>query len=402
MIEIPLLNRIDADRATFHFQRFLSRIKKSDYLHYPWVILWDINHFCNLRCVYCDLHSDRHFKDPLEVLEGIIELRPKMLTISGGEPMLMKPIREIIERVRKEIDPFFVLNTNLTRNLDDLIELLDRLDVLHTSIDGLGEINTRTRGMSGDEILAGLDRIAQRVEEIPRTKILTMSVMTIHNWENAAEMIRRVSGISPKICMALGVQEPYYHPESLGSHPDLMKRLVEQVSPLLEKNRIMLTGVLGTIGQVQEKTEIPLAPTKPQETMVNCPRQFFRLMIDPMGNYSTCKSRFFMDYFAGQFHSLWGDQNYIGAAKMAGRALKSLAMKPNETSCWVPCKCEEFLDDILLAQDGDPVRSNTYQFENAFDSEEIAKVEGWMVPHLGHGLSTEIRSILKKNDTPET
>jgi len=387
--------------------------RRKQYVHFPWVLLWEINHLCNLRCVYCGLHSNTDYADPMKVLDRIVNIhRPKMLTISGGEPMLIKNIDTVIRRIRAELNPYFILNTNLTRKVDMLCDLLGELDVIHTSIDAPGEYNAITRGMPGDDIVATLKRMAPIVEQLPRTSFLTMSVMTNQNWMYAADLIKEVCAISPRIVMAFAPQEPYTDPNSLGSSVENIQRFLDLVMPLREHYNFYLAGSLATkatrytkptadaIGFSEPEDGASKKQKKPPFAYhIQCPRQFFRMKIDPMGHEETCKPGLYIDYFAERFvrHTLRG--KIFHAAHDAYLAVKTLVLSPNDMHCWFPCKCEQFIDDLLTTRDGEPVSSHAYSFQGRFSRADIEKVNSWTQEHLGHGLSKEITAVLLEQTT---
>ncbi len=60
---------------------------------------------CNLSCTYCNEYDDVSNPVPTEEmfrrLDKLAELGTKIITISGGEPLLHPDIDKIIERVRR-------------------------------------------------------------------------------------------------------------------------------------------------------------------------------------------------------------------------------------------------------------------------------------------------------------
>ena len=72
----------------------------------PRVVVWDTTYACPLRCVHCYSESGRRPhrqlapEDMITVADRIIELRPTLVDLTGGEPLLVNGITEIAARIR--------------------------------------------------------------------------------------------------------------------------------------------------------------------------------------------------------------------------------------------------------------------------------------------------------------
>jgi MoaA/NifB/PqqE/SkfB family radical SAM enzyme len=72
----------------------------------PKVVVWDTTYACPLRCVHCYSESGRRPhrqlspEDMVTVVDRIIELRPSLVDLTGGEPLLVNGITDIAARIR--------------------------------------------------------------------------------------------------------------------------------------------------------------------------------------------------------------------------------------------------------------------------------------------------------------
>lgn len=73
-------------------------------LPHPLYATWDITNYCNLSCVFCSASAlgKKGFVDSpvsLTIADKIIEIGIKYVSIRGGEPMLVKQLPEIINKL---------------------------------------------------------------------------------------------------------------------------------------------------------------------------------------------------------------------------------------------------------------------------------------------------------------
>ncbi|MFC0598216.1 radical SAM protein [Streptomyces palmae] len=73
----------------------------------PAQIVWDITYTCPLRCVHCYSESGRRparqldLDGMLRVADGLIELGPDSIALAGGEPLLVKGVFDVAERLAR-------------------------------------------------------------------------------------------------------------------------------------------------------------------------------------------------------------------------------------------------------------------------------------------------------------
>lgn len=55
---------------------------------------------CNLKCVYCDTKEQEHKQMSIDdILEEVMEMSPKAICITGGEPMIYAQTKELAHRL---------------------------------------------------------------------------------------------------------------------------------------------------------------------------------------------------------------------------------------------------------------------------------------------------------------
>jgi MoaA/NifB/PqqE/SkfB family radical SAM enzyme len=110
--------------------------------HRPRGINWDVTYACPLRCTHCYSESGRRASRQLSregmfrVADALISLRPMSIQFSGGEPLLVKDLFQVAERISQAGIQLALYTSGwlLERNmLPDLLRLFSRI---HISVDG--------------------------------------------------------------------------------------------------------------------------------------------------------------------------------------------------------------------------------------------------------------------------
>jgi len=132
------------------------------------VVVWNCTRRCNLRCVHCySASADRAYAGELSgsearrLIDDLADFGAPVLLFSGGEPMLRPDIHDLIAyAVGRGLRA--VLSTNGTLiDAEAVARLRDAgLAYVGVSLDGLGEVNDRFRGVPGafERALAGIRR----------------------------------------------------------------------------------------------------------------------------------------------------------------------------------------------------------------------------------------------------
>ena len=81
----------------------------------PLCVSFEITHNCNARCKHCHRGGevDKKRASPEQFSDMFNELKPPVIQISGGEPLLRKDVYEIIEALKQpDGTPFIIFVTN--------------------------------------------------------------------------------------------------------------------------------------------------------------------------------------------------------------------------------------------------------------------------------------------------
>lgn len=126
------------------------------------VIVWNSLKKCNLKCIHCyinanieGLNSELTTDEAKRMIEDLAEYKVPVLLISGGEPLLRNDIFEIASFAKK-LGLRVVLSTNGTLITSEKAEKLKEsgFSYIGISLDGIGEINDKFRGVKGAYDLA--------------------------------------------------------------------------------------------------------------------------------------------------------------------------------------------------------------------------------------------------------
>ncbi|HXK60964.1 MAG TPA: radical SAM protein [Acidobacteriota bacterium] len=95
-----IIERVNSDERLLVNEIFYSIQGESSFSGYPCVFVRLTA--CNLRCVYCDtqyaFHEGRWI--PIEdILAEVLEFQTPLVEITGGEPLLQKPVHSLVSNV---------------------------------------------------------------------------------------------------------------------------------------------------------------------------------------------------------------------------------------------------------------------------------------------------------------
>ena len=121
------------------------------------IVVWNITRACNLKCVHCynDSGADKAGNElsteaAKAVLDDLAQFGVPSVLFSGGEPLIRPDLFELIEyagqqRLRT------VISTNGTLITTDVAKKIKQRGVSYVgiSLDGIGQINDRFRGVDG-------------------------------------------------------------------------------------------------------------------------------------------------------------------------------------------------------------------------------------------------------------
>ncbi|ARX89288.1 hypothetical protein SMD44_08775 [Streptomyces alboflavus] len=70
------------------------------------MVVWDTTYACPLRCSHCYSESGRRPSrqlgpdDMLRVADALVALGPRVVALSGGEPLVVRGVFDVAERLR--------------------------------------------------------------------------------------------------------------------------------------------------------------------------------------------------------------------------------------------------------------------------------------------------------------
>src|SRR5574337_868305 len=126
------------------------------------VVIWNLTRRCNLHCLHCYSQSqDRAYADELTTDEGrrllsdLADYKIPMLILSGGDPLFREDLYTLAEHAR-ELGVRCALSTNGTLIDAAAAKRLRRAGITYVgvSLDGIGPVHDRFRGMDGSFALA--------------------------------------------------------------------------------------------------------------------------------------------------------------------------------------------------------------------------------------------------------
>ncbi len=169
--------------------------KRAPALHMPLDFYWETTRKCNLRCLHCYNNSGPSGAHPNKqqiekVFEDLDGVSLRTVTISGGEALLRKDIREIVERMRKQTF-CLVLGTNGTLINDQNADwIADNCNYVNLSLDApFAKEYDAFRGKTGSflECESGLRKLLCRdVNIVAQT---TISKYNINSLEKLADFL---------------------------------------------------------------------------------------------------------------------------------------------------------------------------------------------------------------------
>ena len=146
----------DALRYGRHSSRLPSHLLQFSKDKRP-VVVWNTTRRCNLKCIHCYAHATgMSEQDEMSTTAGkaliddLAQFKVPVILFSGGEPLVRKDLPELAEyAVAKGLRA--VISTNGTLISRDLAHTLKKIGLSYVgiSLDGIGEINDRFRGVPG-------------------------------------------------------------------------------------------------------------------------------------------------------------------------------------------------------------------------------------------------------------
>ena len=121
------------------------------------IVVWNITRACNLKCIHC--YNDSGAGKPAEeissqkakaVLDDLAQFGVPSVLFSGGEPLMRADLFELLEYAG-QCGLRTVISTNGTLITKEIAQKINKAGVTYVgiSLDGIGDVNDRFRGVSG-------------------------------------------------------------------------------------------------------------------------------------------------------------------------------------------------------------------------------------------------------------
>ncbi len=145
--------------------------------HRPPDVNWDVTYACPLRCAHCYSESGRRASRQLEtaqllrVADALVSLRVPTVQLSGGEPLLVKGLFQVAERLSQAGIEVSLYTSGWRLEPEMIPEMFRLFSHIHISVDGTtAAVHDALRGRAGSfqramRALTLLDEAARRERE---------------------------------------------------------------------------------------------------------------------------------------------------------------------------------------------------------------------------------------------
>lgn len=157
-------------------------------------VLWELTSACNLKCNFCLVQiKPRHLpvSDALRVADELIAAGVDKVLLSGGEPLLYRGIKAVMQRLCESAVLVKLLTNGTVANqaVFDLIRASGSIEV------SLSVPTADPR--AADEIFRSkdtLERIAATIAELPAARLNVICAVSRMNFDGVADVIDWVAG----------------------------------------------------------------------------------------------------------------------------------------------------------------------------------------------------------------
>lgn len=174
---------------------------------HPAALTFELTNHCQLRCVTCPLQSP----DGQELIKGFMpfdgikkvldECRPHLQAVglSGlGESLLHPRFVDIVKYIRaqdKRMNIFLATNAGLPQKLDVMEEVIDLLDTVMISIDGMDAAYETVRVRANYDVFAENVANIQKLSQGKRASVILNMVAVKENFHQMADIVKLASDL---------------------------------------------------------------------------------------------------------------------------------------------------------------------------------------------------------------
>ncbi|MEM3203853.1 MAG: PTO1314 family radical SAM protein [Saccharolobus sp.] len=183
---------------------------------------------CNLRCRMCPFWRRKDEKllsleEEVLMLKSLERSGVLFMGFEGGEPLLRKDLEQILEESYKKFYTSLVTNGLLLK--DKAKGISEYLDYLFVSLDGIGEVHDKIRGISGS-----FERALEGIKEAK--KYLPVSISFTITSENTDQVVN-VLELAKKLGVSVSIQVEYDYSTAEKLSPN-KKKLSDVLNLLIE------------------------------------------------------------------------------------------------------------------------------------------------------------------------
>jgi radical SAM family uncharacterized protein len=187
---------------------------------------------CNLECKMCPFwrRKDEELltvEQEVRMMESIKKAGVSFLGFEGGEPLLRSDISDILAESHKRFHTSMVTNGWLLKN--KLKDIREYLDYMFVSIDGIGEVHDRMRGVSGS-----FDKAMEGIKAAKGHISLSLSAtITEENYFQARDLVL----LAEKLGVAINFQIAYNYSTAEKESPEKnkLKEAIETLATMKQK-----------------------------------------------------------------------------------------------------------------------------------------------------------------------
>lgn len=194
---------------------------------------------CNERCLFCFNHwretgsmGELSFADKQKIIRNILALRPKMLTFSGGEPLLDKDFLPLLTYTR-EHNPTIPISvqTNATCLSDSLAGEMKKMRVgyLFISLHGSESVhNILTQNKFYQKTIAGIT--TARHVGLPVIMNTVVTKLNIHEIPTFLQSLAQFDVSAVQLSTVYGAGSALVHAKEIAPSHDELKMLVTSLT----------------------------------------------------------------------------------------------------------------------------------------------------------------------------
>lgn len=308
---------------------------------FPYMLEWRLTDACNMRCKYCSEYKPEYEDiDYSEVLDRILKLRPKFIWFGGGEPTIVKQLPEIMEKLKKEINPHIGINTNLT--IPEVVSrIMPFIDDLIVSIDTADErVCKEYRGIDPRVIIDNMRRFSSLSKKNRYGVNITVNSVVYKaslQGNGIEDLNNALYDIEPNSCHMFVPVYPEKEPHFIINDSEVMDTFFQIIERLKRKNRNIMICFPGFSEE-----------GKPDS--VNCYVRYFMIqLVENKEFYSQCP-----------------------------------AAEPANPICNMPCNRGSFINDMLYAKNKAEIKGSPLM--ERLSPEEAEKLRAFVRKYINPDL----------------